>query len=558
MMHSAGPLWVMIVAVTAGLAVPACRQSATSSPTRAQTEASSASATAPGSAPAVTPTRVQGSASEPSPVVRIAAGDIQGISDGRLSVFKGVPYAAPPVGEGRWREPGPVAGWQGVRQTTTYGHACIQPPGLSEANGGNPGALSEDCLYLNIWTPTLDASAALPVMVWIHGGAFIFGSGAVPIYDGAPLARNNAVVITINYRLGLLGFFAHPALDNQRPGGPANFGLLDQIAALTWVQRNISQFGGDSRSVTILGQSAGGKSVVALFVSPLARGLFHRGIALSSPAIPDATRPQALSVGANVAQALGLTGGAATAAELRAVPADRLAQLKGRDLSVGPVPIAGDTVLPRSVQDTFAAAGEAAVPLIVGSVSDDASVVAAFGIDSAAVLKRLGVAGILVKALYPGVRDDRQVANQAIRDLIFTMNVRWIADRHSKLAPTWRYYFDYTAINDRTDTTTGVSHGAEVPYFLNTGAVFEGTRDTFTDKDREFARGVSGYVVEFARTGKPASAGHPQWPSYDARRDRTMVFGPETMAVQANFMRPRLNAFIGVVAILDRILTRGP
>lgn len=212
-----------------------------------------------------------------------------------------------------------------------YGSAYIQPTGLSQANGSNPGHLSEDCLYLNIWTPSLDSSARLPVMVWIHGGAYIFGVGGMPIYDGTPLALKGAVVVNFNYRLGRLGFFAHPALTKENPGGLANFGLLDQIAALQWVRENIASFGGDPGNVTIFGQSAGGKSVLALMASPLARGLFQKAIAMSSYALPDTPMVKALETGAKVADAVGLRSANATAAELRALPAENFVQLKGPD-----------------------------------------------------------------------------------------------------------------------------------------------------------------------------------------------------------------------------------
>lgn len=504
---------------------------------------------------AVAPWHPAAAQAQAAPIIRTRAGDVQGIAERDVLAFKGIPYAAPPVGNLRWREPRPAAAWQGVRRGDTYGNACIQVPGLSEANGGSPGPLSEDCLYLNVWTPKPDPSAKLPVMVWIHGGAYTFGSGALPLYNGAPLAKKGAVVVTLNYRLAQLGFFTHPALEKENPGGPTNFGLLDQIAALKWVQQNITQFGGNADNVTIFGQSAGGKSVLALFASPLARGLFHKGIAQSSYAIPDTTRAKALDVGVKVADGLGLKGANATAADLRAVPAEKFSQLKEQSLSNGPLPIRGDKVLPQSIQSTFAAGKEAALPLVLGNTSDDSSVVLAFGIDPAAVLRRLGAGGFLVRVLYPGVTDDSQLARQATRDLVFSMPVRWSADRHYRRAPSWRYYFDYIAVRDRGKYPNGVPHGAEVPYFLNTVDVFEGTKDIVTAEDREFARRASDYLLEFARTGKPAPSSGPEWPNHARRQDRTMIFGEE-IAIQRNFMRARLNTFIGVTSILDRVLNR--
>lgn len=495
-------------------------------------------------------------AAQTAPIIKTQSGDVQGIAERGVFAFKGIPYAAPPVGNLRWREPGPAAAWQGVRKADAYGHACMQIPGLSEENGGAPGPLSEDCLYLNVWTPNADSGAKLPVMVWIHGGAYVFGSGSLPLYIGAPLAKKGAVIVTINYRLAQLGFFAHPALDKENPGGPANFGLLDQIAALRWVKQNIVAFGGNPGNVTIFGQSAGGKSVLALFASPLARGLFHKGIAMSSPALPDATRAKALEVGAKVADAVGLKGAAATAAELRAVPAEKFGMLKGQGPSNAPLLIGGDKALPRSILDTFASRQEATVPLILGNTSDDSSVISAFGIDPAKVFANMRAAGLLVRVLYPGVTDANDRARQAARDLIFSMPVRRLADLHSRRTPTWRYYFDYTAVANRPQFPNGVPHGGDIPYFMDTGDIFEGTKDIFTDADREFARRTSEYLVTFARTGKPLAGGAPEWPSHRARReDRTMLLGKEIKA-ETNFMRARLNAMIGVAGVLSSVLSR--
>lgn len=488
-------------------------------------------------------------------VVKTQAGDIQGVAERGVLVFKGIPFAAPPVGELRWRKPRPAAAWQGVRKGEAFGRGCIATPSVPEKFGGDPGPHSEDCLYLNIWTPKIEADAKLPVMVWIHGGAYLFGSGAVNIYDGASMASKGAVFVTINYRLAQLGFFAHPSLEKEDPDGPLNFGLLDQIAALQWVQKNIADFGGDPLNVTILGQSAGGKSVLALFASPLARGLFHKGIALSSYIIPEAPRAKAVEVGAKVAVALGFDGANATAAELRAVPAERFNEIKGQGLSNAPVPISGDAVLPQSIQATFAEGKEAPLPLILGNTSDDASVVLAFGVDPVAVLKRLGAAGFLVRALYPGVKDDTDLAWQVTRDLLFTMPARWIADRHATRAPTWRYYFDYTAVKERSKYANGVPHGGDVPYFLNTIDIFEGTKNIATAADRELARRASDYVFEFARTGTPAASDSPLWAGHHAKQDRTLIFG-DTVAEQSNFMRFRMNIFLGVNRILEKILGR--
>lgn len=222
-----------------------------------------------------------GAAAAASELVRIDAGHLRGARDGEVISFKGIPFAAPPVGALRWRAPQPVAGWSGVREAKSFGNACLQPPARSAADA-LPVPLSEDCLYLNVWRPAR-ASARLPVMVWIHGGSLVTGTASIPVQDGAALARRGVVLVSISYRLGRLGYFAHPALTREAADGGklANYGLMDQVAALQWVRRNIAAFGGDPARVTIFGQSAGALSVQALMASPPARGLFQRAIVQS-------------------------------------------------------------------------------------------------------------------------------------------------------------------------------------------------------------------------------------------------------------------------------------
>lgn len=488
------------------------------------------------------------------PVVETKSGEVQGVVGRQVFLFRGIPYAAAPVANLRWREPQPPPAWQGIRKADRFSSACIQVPGLSAENGGDPGPLSEDCLYLNVWTPKLGSRAKLPVLFWVHGGAYIFGAGGLALYDGESLANRGAVFVSINYRLGQLGFFAHPALEKEMPGGPVNFGLLDQIAALKWVQSNIAEFGGDPANVTIFGQSAGAKSVLALFASPLARGLFHRGIALSSYALPDATRAKAIEVGTRVAESFGL-GPNATMEQLRAVPAEKFGQLKGQNYSLGPLPVAGDRVLPDSIQDTFAAGKEAPLPLILGNTSDDSSVVVAFGINPTELLQRVRGAGILLKPLYPKVKSDEELGRQVVRDIIFTSPVRSLAERHSRLAPSYRYYFEYVATKVRPKHPHGVPHGLEIAYFLDTVDLSPDMRGTISQTDRDYARHVSEYVLQFARTGRPAAAGNVMWPASDSRRDVTLVFA-NSIAPQPNFMKLRLNVFLTGAKMLAPFLNR--
>ena len=253
--------------------------------------------------------------------------------------------------------------------------------------------------------------------------------------------------------------------------------------------------------------------------------------------------------------ALGLPGPDATAEQLRALPAEKFATLKGKGLSVSPVPVQGDQVLPVSVQEAFKKGWEARVPLIVGSTSDDISVAAAFGIDPEALLKRLGAAGFLVRVLYPGERDRGEVARQTARDVVFTMPVRWLADAHATRASTWRFYFDHVTVANQPKYPNGAPHGAEVPYVLDTLDLFSGTKDIAVEADRKIARALSGYWFEFARTGNPKADGAPPWPSHQAKRDRTLFVG-DKIEVDDNFMRARLNILLGVTRFLTHLFGR--
>ena len=481
------------------------------------------------------------------PTVALPAGAVQGAQEGGLAVFKGIRFAAPPTGDLRWREPQPAAAWPGTSIATAFGNACIQRPGASAEAGGDPGPLSEDCLYLNVWTPRPDPSLRLPVMVWIHGGALAIGAASVPLYDGAPLSKRGAVVVTFNYRLGQLGFFAHPALDKENQGHAINFGLLDQIAVLKWVRQNIAAFGGEPGNVTIFGESAGGQSVLALFASPLARGLFDKGIAESAYGLPSHPREKAKMSAIAVATALGLNGADATIAELRAVRAEKFGSLTGLGLSLAPSIVVGDVALPKPILEVFKDGGEAPVPLIIGNNSDEATVAVAFGIDPPKLVERMGLARIPLQSLYPGVTSDAELGRESVRDLVFTTYARTIASNHSRKAPTWRYYFSYVPVALR-GKEPGVPHGGEIAFVLGTGDLSSRTKDTFTDDDRAMSNRVGDYWITFARSGQPAPAGQPAWPRDGIDNAQTMIFG-ETVGAQKDFMKARLNAFIELLLI---------
>jgi para-nitrobenzyl esterase len=476
-----------------------------------------------------------------SALVQLDDGSLQGMQSQSVLSFKGIPYAAPPTGKWRWQEPQTVAKWKGVRDAKNFGNACIQKPGLSDKNGGNPGVISEDCLYLNVWTPVLPQRGKLPVMVWIHGGGLVFGSAAVHGYSGDSLARRGAVIVSINYRMGPLGFFSHPALDAERTGFK-NFGLLDQIAALKWVQKNIAAFGGDPDNVTLFGQSAGAESVLALYSSPLARGLFHKGIAQSPYGIPSHTPEKARKVGMAVASAVGLDGLRASAAQLRAIPASKFGSLDAPELTLSPAFIVGDAALPISILETFQKKNEAALPLIIGNNSDEASVAAAFGVDSGKVIEGLGKSRILVKPLYPKVSNDAELGRQVMRDAVFTAFARRIAYLHSQKAPTWRYYFSYVQERLR-GSQPGVPHGGEITYTMDTGDHCGCLAVPFNASDSLLAQRIGDSWVAFARSGSPQTPRLAPWSKDSASNDRVLEFG-ETIAARKSFMQPRVNALI--------------
>jgi len=512
----------------------------------------------PTAAPTIPPTFDSGATMIPTtitsaPRVKIASGELEGVRENKLNVFKGIPFVAPPVGELRWREPQPVAAWNDVRQATEYGPACPQPTAKIQGAGAG-GPQSEDCLYLNVWTPNADPNAKLPVMIWIHGGALIIGDSSAQLYDGASLAERGAVAVNFNYRLGHLGFFSHPALDKQYPNGTVNFGLLDEIAALKWVQENIAAFGGDPNNVTIFGESAGAQSVLALFASPLAQGLFHKGIAESSYAVPSNTRKKALDAGINVANAVGLDGANATLEQLRAVPAEKFAPLNQKGMTLAPVFVAGDAALPEPILDIFQKGKQAAVPLIIGNNSDEATVAEAFGIDPANLIKQMGLVKIALKPLYPGVNDNEQLGRELIRDLIFTAFAKRISDLHSARAPSWRYYFSYIPQKLRGQEP-GVPHGGEIPFVFDSGTLAPESKAYFAAADEEMAKRVGDYWFEFARSGAPNPSGQPAWAQNDAKNDNTLEFG-DAIAPQKNFMRARLNVFIGLLNVLGKLLNR--
>ncbi|PLR31657.1 carboxylesterase [Chimaeribacter californicus] len=449
------------------------------------------------------------------PPVATAQGKIQGKSEGDTTAFLGIPYAAPPVGALRWQPPQPVTPWQGVRPATQPGAACMQTPpekGPEAALRHQP--MSEDCLTLNVWQPRHPTANPLPVMVWIHGGAFRIGAASLPLYNGAALAAQGAVIVSLNYRLGIFGTFAHPALGKD---GGNNYGLLDQIAALKWVKQNIAAFGGDPNNVTVWGESAGGASVAYLMTSPLAAGLFNKAIMQSGAIdLPEASRPQAEAIftqalakaAAPTAQVLRVQP-APTAQALRALPAAQLLALPLPRSAT--MPFIDGRTLTQHTRDAFAEGHYHRVPLLIGSNDDEAGFFPPQW--SASVPARLGEAAWQqARQLTDGYGSGQDAlrAAQIATDKFATVNTRALANASAQHGqPTWRYYFRYLPASQRT-TQPGAIHTAEIPYVFGTLNT-EGTPDAAS---QALSRELMARWLAFARTGAPNPAGLGAWPPY--------------------------------------------
>lgn len=469
------------------------------------------------------------------PQATVAQGVLSGRRGDGVESFKGVPYARPPVGALRWRAPRPAEAWSGVRDAGEVGAICVQAPANGDPGVG-PLPMSEDCLTLNIWTPSR-REGPLPVMVWIHGGGYNNGSGTAALYDGAALARRGVVVVTINYRLGRLGFFDHPALAAERaPGEPAgNHGVMDQIAALEWVRDNIAAFGGDRERVTIFGESAGGAAVTQLMVAPSARGLFHRVVAQSALgrqrsaelALDRPGRPSAQRLGVAFARSAGL-GTEVTADQLRALPADRL---------LNPMPgfysdnlVVDGQVLGEDVIEAFAAGRQAAVPLILGTNSAEfwwirPTDAGAYGRMDDALTEAEHDA---LLAAYGG--SDGYDAH-VVSDLIFNEPARALARLHAKAGhPTWLYRFDVVP-ESNPEPSGGATHASERPYVFDN---LDTVGRPMGERDDRAARAMADYWTTFAQVGDPNGQGRVEWPEFGARPDALLEFtndGPVAKAV---------------------------
>ncbi|WP_406440633.1 carboxylesterase family protein [Streptomyces sp. NBC_01613] len=465
--------------------------------------------------------------------VRTSAGRLVGERDAEVAVFRGIPFAAPPVGSLRWRPPRPAGHWEGERRAYDFGPAPLQPQPprdsiMYHTNFADRRALvmSEDCLYLNVWTPDPSRAAGLPVMVWIHGGGNRYGHGGQEIHDGRALARRGLVVVTLNHRLGALGFLAHPELAAEDDlGASGNYGLLDIVAALTWVQENITAFGGDPGRVTLAGNSAGAAHICHLMASRAARPLFRAAIGQSASGIARAEGPLVEQAGA---QKQGLRW----AEGFGDRDIEGLRRLDGVELVLrghfGPV--VDGRVLTEPSDDVFATGRQHAVPLLVGSNTDEGSVYATLD-----ALRRLPVEPG-TDALYP-VRDGteaRRTARRFTGESRFTHPVWQWAMAHWDRAPTWLYRFTRTPpLPEGLDLAPpkdglpeyGVYHTAELPYVLDN---LDRRPWPWTDTDRTLARTMADTWARFVETADPNGGTLPLWPAFTG--GEAMVFGDRVAA----------------------------
>jgi para-nitrobenzyl esterase len=477
---------------------------------------------------------IAGVALAAAPVAHIDSGRVRGQATAEVAAFKGIPFAKPPVGALRWRPPQTPVPWTDVRDATAYGPDCMQVPfpGDSAPLGVTP---AEDCLYLNVWTPARFKGRNLPVMVWIYGGGFVNGGSSPPEYDGSAFARDGVVLVSFNYRLGSFGFFAHPALSAEQAGGPlGNYGYMDQIAALQWVQRNVAAFGGNPHNVTVFGESAGGMSVNALLTSPLAAGLFQKAVIESGGGRAGLTSRRlsggpdsAESTGLALARSFGIEATAADAlARLRAIPADKLlGNLNMATMRSNPNYVGGpieDGQLNLGIPVALYAAGKAQrVPLIVGANSMDIGFQQAGSVEQ--LVAQFGPDADAARAAYAPAANTSVTlaASTAGGDQMMSEPAREIARLLSAHQPTYEFRFSYVAESLRA-TTPGAPHASEIPYVFDTVSARFGK--DLTAADAAAAKAMHAYWVGFARTGVPQAAGLPAWSAYQPRSDQIMDF----------------------------------
>ena len=482
--------------------------------------------------------------------VRIDSGIIRGVVEDQVIAWKGVPFAAPPVGANRWRAPQPIS-WSGVRETTQYGHDCMQNPFPGDAAplGTDP---AEDCLVLNVWRPLMTPrGAVLPVMIWIYGGGFVNGGSSPAVYSGAKFAQQGIVLVGINYRLGRFGFFAHPALTAAHEGPLGNYGYMDQIEALRWVQRNISRFGGDPHNVTVFGESAGGGSTLNILTSPMTRGLFSRVAVMSGGGRASFGRmhrlhedqpgaPSAESIGVTFARSVGIEGnGADVLDKLRALPAEKI--LQGLNMATmtrasdaqtyvgGPIDD-GSIVVSQTLRSLIDIVHQRRVQVLIGSTSSDLGFPLFHGEDG--LREQFGDRADAVRTAYhldngATLRDMEQALAM---DSTMTEPARYVAGAVASGGQGAYYYrFSYVADSLRAKWKGGATHASDIPFVFDTVGAKYGA--ALTPKDETIAQTANAYFVNFAKNGDPNGPGLPRWESYTPQNNFLMNFSNDGTAV---------------------------
>ena len=480
-----------------------------------------------------------------APVAKLDSGTVSGATNDGVDAFKGIPFAAPPLGPLRWRAPQAVKPWTGVRPSTEYGHDCMQTPfgGDAAPLGTQP---SEDCLVLNVWRPAgAKTGDKLPVIVWIYGGGFVNGGSSPSVYAGDSFARKGVIMVSFNYRLGRFGFFGFPELtkEDKDHGLLGNYGYMDQIAALKWVQRNIAAFGGDPAKVTVFGESAGGGSVHMLLTTPQAKGLFRAAIVESGGgrgnlmgdrqlSKDQPNMPSSDSLGVAFAKKNGIDGtGAEALAKLRALSAEQVNDGLGmmtmnnaRETYGGPM--VDGRIVAESPQAAYEAGRQAKVPVMIGANTADIGF--GFAPSKDAAFASFGPMADKARAAYdPDGKASLQEVNAAIAmDRMMVEPSRFVAATLARQGiASYEYRFGYVATSMKGEWKTGAPHATEIPYVMNT--VKAKYADQVTAADAAVANAANSYWANFARTGDPNGPGLPAWPKYDAAADRIMLFGAD-------------------------------
>ncbi|HLY20658.1 MAG TPA: carboxylesterase family protein [Bryobacteraceae bacterium] len=486
--------------------------------------------------------------------VRIDSGSVKGVVYKGVVAFKGIPFAAPPTRQNRWRAPQPVAPWKDVRPAAEYGSDCMQLPFPGDAAplGVKP---AEDCLYMNVWAPVERTSGELPVMVWIYGGGFVNGGSSPAVYDGSHFAQRGIVFVSFNYRVGRFGFFAHPALTKEDPNALlGNYTFLDQIAALKWVRSNIARFGGDPRNVTLFGESAGGASVLTMMTSPLSRGLFHKAIIESgggrnllgpmrrihesAPKLPSGE-----AAGISFAEKAGIKGeDAAALAALRALPAERVVDGLNMASMGNPTysgPMLDGKIVVESTEQSMLAGHFMKIPVIAGANSSDIGFSFAKNMDE--VFAGFGGNHEKAEAAYNPRKSTefRKIGMLVAMDRMMIEPARFVLRTVAAAGlPAYEYRFSYVAESMR-ERWQGAPHATEIPFVFDTVAARYG--ENLGSQDEATAKAAIAYWAAFAKTGNPDVEGHPHWPRHTAKDDELLNFTMSGPVAEQDAWKERLD-----------------